>query len=265
MDKENWPAKEPVEDRYCPLPCLPWPLEEKNSIGKWMKIKDSSILAPALVMASLLVGHGIAQTPGAASAPPAAPQSIQTASTIMQPALDEVLRATGDLSPEHWRTSNAMRQETAANIDSIRRDLTGSLPSLLNAADRAPNSVAQILPAYRNVEALYDVLLRVTETSRMSASKQQTAALEQALNELEGARRALGERMQTVAVAREQRVHDLEAAARAAEAAPKPVAAPCTSATTHTVKHRTRRRTAKKTAAKSATSSTGSQTGTASH
>lgn len=230
-----------------------------------MTIKGRYTLVPA-VLAVCFYGYGMAQAPGAATTLPAASGPAQTASAIMQPSLDAVLNATGDVRPERWKASGAMRQETATNIDSIRRDLTNTLPPLLGAADRAPGSVAQILPAYRNIEALYDVLLRVTEMSRVSAPKEQAAALQQALNGLEGARRALGERMQAAAVAREQHVHDLETAARAAAAAPKPVAVPCpTEKVTHTTRHKTRRRTTtKKTEAKPATSSN-SQTGTASH
>ncbi len=219
-----------------------------------------------MVLMAFFQGYGIAQTATGAAVPQTAPRPIQTVSTIMQPALDEVLRATENLSPEHWKTSNAMRQETAANIDSIRRDLTNTLPAMLDTADRAPGSVAQVLPAYRNIDALYDVLLRVTETSRMSAPRDQAAALEQALQELEGGRHALGEQIQAAAVAREQHVHDLEAAVRAAAAAPKPVETPCPTTTTHTVKRRTRRRTTtKKPATTSTASQNSSQTGTASH
>lgn len=178
----------------------------------------------------------------------------------MKPSLDNLLRTLDDLRPEKWKASGTMRQEAAGNIDSIRRDLTNTLPPLLATADHAPDSVAETLPAYRNIDALYDVLLRVTETARLSAPKDQAADLQQALDGLESGRRALGERMQTAAVAREQRVHTLEAAARAAAAAPKPAPPVCP-----TVTHTTRRRTHKKTTTKHTTSSTSSQPNTTSH
>lgn len=225
-----------------------------------------SLIGVHLIAASLLTmsicEHGIAQATQATTNAAAASQMTK-ASSIMQPSLDDVLRTLDDLRPEKWKTSGAMRQETAANIDSIRHDLTNTLPPLLAAADRAPDSVAEVLPAYRNIEALYDVLLRVTETGRLSAPREQADALNQALTAVETGRRALGERMQAAAVAREQRVHTLEAAAHAAAAAPKAVATPCPAPVTHTTHHRTRRKT---TAKKPATTNpTGSQSGTASH
>lgn len=179
----------------------------------------------------------------------------------MKPSLDNILRTLDDVRPDKWKMPGAMRQETATNIDSIRRDLTNTLPPLLATADRAPDSVAETLPAYRNIDALYDVLLRVTETARLSAPKDQAADLQQALDGLESGRHALGERIQTAAVAREQRVHTLEAAARAAAAAPKPAPPVCPTTVTHT----TRRRTHKKATTKHTTPSTSSQSNTTSH
>lgn len=231
-----------------------------------MKPRNETHLIAAALLLMTVCGRGMAQSAQTAASPAAGSQTT-TASAIMKPSLDNLLQTLDDVRPEKWKASGAMRQETAANIDSIRRDLTNTLPPLLAAADRAPDSVAEVLPAYRNVEALYDVLLRVTETGRLSAPREQADALNQALTALETGRRALGERLQAAAVAREQRVHTLEAAAHAAAAAPKAVATPCTAPVTHATHHRTRRKsTAKKPATTSpATGSTGSQPGTTSH
>lgn len=221
-------------------------------------------LVLALLFAALC-GNGMAQQPAQAAAgpAPAAPQTT-TASAIMQQSLGDVGNALDGLRPEKWKISGAMKQETASNVDSIRHDLSNTLPPLLATADRAPDSVVAVLPAYRNIEALYDVLLRVTEIGRASAPGDQAAALSQALASLETGRRALGERMQTDAVAREQRVHVLEANARAAAAAPKPVAVPCPTVTHTTTRRRTHRKSTKSTtkpASSTKSSSTSSQTG----
>ena len=80
---------------------------------------------------------------------------------------------------------------------------------------RAPDSVSKVFPAYRNVDALYDVLLRVTTVGRMSAPAPESAALSQALVSLDDGRRALAERMQDGAVAGEKQVIDLRAQLKA--------------------------------------------------
>ncbi|HEY1743545.1 MAG TPA: hypothetical protein VGG18_10300 [Granulicella sp.] len=175
----------------------------------------------------LMTGSCIAfavQSP--AGPPPATVPPARTPSAIMQPALDRLQQTLGALRTEKWKTSGAVREGTEANINSIHRDLEDTLPPLLTAADGAPNSVTQLLPAFRNIEALYDVLLRITEAGRGAASSQQVAALEDARARLEDARRVLGDRLQTMAVAQEQRVHTLQAAVRAIPPPPAPVVCP---------------------------------------
>jgi hypothetical protein len=144
----------------------------------------------------------------------------------MQPALDTLQQTLGILRPDKWKASSAEREEAAANISSIGHDLQTTLPPLLAAADGAPGSVAQLLPAYRNIEALYDVLLRVSEAGDLSAPKQQSTALEQARAKLEDGRRTFGERLQLAAVAREKQVHDLQATIRAIPPPAPPVVCP---------------------------------------
>ncbi len=181
-----------------------------------------------------------AQAP--ANVPAATAQPLQTPSAIMQPALDNLQQTLGMLRPDKWKASGAEREEAAANISSIGRDLQTTLPPLLAAADRAPDSVAQVLPVYRNIEALYDVLLRVSEAGSLSAPSQQSAALEEARAKLEDGRRALGDRLQAAAVSREKQVHDLQATIRAIP----PPAAPVVCPPPPPVKHRTRKKVVKK-------------------
>ena len=82
----------------------------------------------------------------------------------------------------------------------------------------------------RHLNALYDVLLRVSEASRVSGTDDQAAQLQQALLSLGNARLALDDRMQGSAGALEKQVIDLRATIQqqAAERAamPTPVAVP---------------------------------------
>jgi hypothetical protein len=146
-------------------------------------------------------------------------------SALLQPALGTLQQALGTLQPDKWKVSGAIREEIDADVGSIRRDLESTLPPLLTAADTAQDSVSGILPASRNIDALYDVLLRVAERARLAAPQEQSAALERAMENLEHARSALGERLQGTALAQEKQMRDLQAALRAqpAPAAPAPV------------------------------------------
>jgi len=181
-------------------------------------------------------------------------------SAIMQPSLNVVGEALEVLHPEKWKAPGSVREATTANIDSIRRDLEVTLPPLLTAADQEPSSVARALPAYRNIEALYDVLLRVTEAGRLAAPRDQSVTLQRALASLEDGRRAFAEQMQSAAVAHDQQLHSLEAAARAAPRTVAATPAPCPPAP-----HTRKRKTTSKTTRKPVHSSTSEPTKTASH
>jgi hypothetical protein len=121
-----------------------------------------------------------------------------------------------------------VRDEAESNLRSIERDVEMTLPPLLAAADAAPDSAAKTLPAYRNVEALYDVLLRLEAAGQLAAPRDQASALEQALANLNDGRRALGDQLQRDADAQERQVVRLQAALKAVPLpSPPPSAAVC--------------------------------------
>ncbi len=132
-------------------------------------------------------------------------------SATMQPSLDVLKTALGEVRTDKWKGSGAMRSEAETNVASIRRDMEATLPPLLAAADAAPGSASKVLPAYRNVEALYDVVLRVDAAGRIGAPVDQVSALDQALVRLDEGRRALADRVAGNAAATEKRASDLQA------------------------------------------------------
>ncbi len=124
-----------------------------------------------------------------------------------------------------------MRDEAGANVTDIEKDLQATLPPLVTEADRAPGAISKVLPVFRNVDALYDVLLRVVEASRVSAPAEQVTPLQESLISLGGARRKLAERLQEGAIAQEKQINDLrstvQAQAAAAQAVPPPPTPTC--------------------------------------
>ena len=190
----------------------------------------SAGLVLTLVWGSAAVAAAQQQPAGSmpATAPANPPTTgFKTASSLLQPGLDAVKQALTTVRVEKWKAPGAVKDETDANLNSIRRDVETTLPGLLAAADAAPDSVTRVLPAYRNLEALYDVLLRVTASTRMFGPSQQDAALEQAMINLDAGRLALGEQMQFAAAAQDKQAGDLRAALKAAQSAPVVAPAPC--------------------------------------
>ncbi len=174
-----------------------------------------------------------AQTTGAAAAfAPAQVAGAAPVTPILQPALESLRRALGQVRVDKWKKGN-IREEASQNIDQIQKDLDASLPRLLSAADAVPGSLSRLLPVSRNVSALYDVLLRVVEASRVAAPDDQVARLQDALVTLGNARLKLADAMQSSAESMEKQADGLRATIRAEEAqkaaaSAMPVAQPCT-------------------------------------
>jgi len=171
--------------------------------------------APAQTAAPAANGQG--QTGQAQSGPAGA-------SALMKPALDSVQQTVGALKLDKWK-KGTVRDEAGTHLSAIQRDLQTTLPPLLQAADSAPESTSKVLAVSRNVGALYDVLLSVTEAARVSAPPDQVTQLEQTLSGLGNARRSLDDRLQDSAASLEKQVILLRTTLQT-QAAAKPPAPP---------------------------------------
>jgi hypothetical protein len=168
-------------------------------------------------------------TGGAAAkaAPPAAPSTPPTMSGILKPSLETVQQAVNALKLEKWK-KGTVRDEAGENAKRILVDLQTNLPPLLTVADSAPEKISNELPVSRNIDALYDVLLRVYEAARVSAPPEQITQLDEALNSLSNARLALDGRLRESAASMEKQVSDLQSTLQAQDAikCPTPKPAP---------------------------------------
>jgi hypothetical protein len=123
------------------------------------------------------------------------------------------------LNISHWKAPGEVRADAQQNVDSIQRDLSGTLPGLLTQADAAPNSVSVVFPVYSNIDALYDVLLRVSQTANLAAPPSEASDLELSLSRLEAARKQLGDAIVTSAKSNEGELLRLNTAIQKAAAA----------------------------------------------
>ena len=194
-----------------------------------MNTSLTRVLSAVLLLVALGAPFAFSQgqTPAAPAAEPATtPPASATASSLINPAISTLQAALDDIRLEKWKTSSTVRDDTENNIASVHRDLEVTLPPLLATADAAPNSVAQVLPAFRNIEALYNVLLRVSAVGRLAAPPQQSATLEQAMSSLESSRRALGDQIQSAALNQDSQIQTLQTSLRAVPP-PAPAPMPC--------------------------------------
>jgi hypothetical protein len=174
-----------------------------------MRVHSMILVFSVLAAGPVLLGQSAPGQTDSGQITPAAP-SIPTASSILRPALDQIGSGLSGVRLEKWKVPGEMREATNENLSSISRDLDGTLPSLLGTADAKPSSIADTLPVYRNVEALYDVLLRVTEVADRGAPKEQVAALHNALASLESARHALGDSVLEASVLQDAKISRLQ-------------------------------------------------------
>jgi hypothetical protein len=147
-----------------------------------------------------------------------APQPL---SANLRPALSQVAQTLNSIAVRRWKAPQPVRDETDEDVTSIQRDLNGTLAGLLQQADAAPGSVPAAFAVYRNIDALYDTLLRVVETAELAAPENEEAQLESALKSLEGARSSLGDTVLSGAQSQQTELLHLRATIQAAASAPK--------------------------------------------
>jgi hypothetical protein len=134
----------------------------------------------------------------APTAPPAAasPALSGFAFGNLRPALANVQTAITGLSVARWKASSETKATVQQDIASMQRDLSTTLPSLMAQVDvPAANGPAALSPSFavfRNIDALYDVLLRVTETASLTGPASDAGSLEEARAGLEDGRAKLG-------------------------------------------------------------------------
>lgn len=165
---------------------------------------------------------GPAQAPAAAVAP--APTAF--AMNNLRPALANVQNAITNLNVAHWKAPNDIRATTQQDINSMQRDLNTSLPTLMAQADAAaaggPAALSPAFAVFRNLDALYDVLLRVTETAGLAGSSSDASSLEEARAGLEDGRAKLGTWLLQAIGAQDAKVAHAEASVAPPAAAPPP-------------------------------------------
>jgi len=83
--------------------------------------------------------------------------------------LRRVGQSLSGISIRRWKAPNEVKSAADQDVASIQRDLSGTLATLMDQADAAPGSVPAAFAVYRNVDALYDTLLRVVLTANLAA------------------------------------------------------------------------------------------------
>jgi hypothetical protein len=190
---------------------------------------------PAFVLLTATCPAVFAQTAPvpASTAPLASPAPLGNttgpALAGLRPALDKVGGAVGNLRIIRWKAPVDLRQSTLDDVSSIQRDLTATLPPLLDQAQASGSPGGPVAPSFaifRNIDALYDVLLRVTEMANLAGSSDEAASLEDARATLESARAQLGSSLLESVSAQDTQLAHFRAMAAAPPVKPPDAAPP---------------------------------------
>jgi hypothetical protein len=131
-----------------------------------------------------------------------------------------------NLRIERWKADAASKRQALGNVDSIQRNLQNALPGIVEKLRAAPEDVPATFKLYRNLDALYDVLGSVVESTGAFGSKDDLQALANDLKGFESTRKALAERLENVSTAKEAEIARLRSDLKAAQAQAATPAAP---------------------------------------
>lgn len=176
------------------------------------------------VLASCLCTALTAQTAAPPQATPAGPisyGSISEANAVLTQVDGAAQALNADLDRvriEKWKTDSEYKRQSLANVDSLRRNLQGALPTMVGQVRQAPEDLSATFKLYRNLGALYDVLSSVAESAGAFGSKDEYQSLANDASLLDRARRALADRLENLASARDKEVANLRDQVRALKA-----------------------------------------------
>ncbi len=159
--------------------------------------------------------------------PPVAYASASELNTILAQVRQTAQNIDGDLGKtrvEKWKADSATKRDIQGNVESLRRNLQSALPEIIAQLTNAPEDLAASFKLYRNLDALYDVFGQVVESAGAFGSKDEFQNLSNDMSALQSARRALGERMQNLATAKEGELTRLRNQLKTTQAGAPPAA-----------------------------------------
>jgi hypothetical protein len=148
---------------------------------------------------------------GSLSAAQTAPANHATVLASMEQTAYSTVAQLQALRIDKWKTESEQKRQAQQNADSLIRNMTAALPTMINTARSNPNSFAANFKLYRNVSALYDVMLPVTESAGAFGQKGEFQALGEQLQRWDEIRRQFGDYLEQLAAS-----NDLAAANAAA-------------------------------------------------
>lgn len=187
----------------------------------------------SLILCYPVLLFGQATAPSPAQPPDTAapvPYSSLSQVNLLLSQLEQTSQSTQrDLSAlriEKWKTDSNTKKGSQADASSIQRNLQTALPEIITELRNSPDSLPSTFKLHRNLDALYDVFVSLTESTGAFGSHDDYQALQNDLNSLEIARRMFADRVETLAASKEADLARLRAELQTARATEKVTATP---------------------------------------
>jgi BMFP domain-containing protein YqiC len=117
--------------------------------------------------------------------------------------------AISQLKIERWKADGNSKRQAESNAESIQRNLTSALPGMISGVRAAPQDLGAEFKLYRNVNALYDVVSSLTESTGAFGPKSDYEALAQQLDTLDSVRRNLGDSLEQLSASTQSQLDQL--------------------------------------------------------
>jgi hypothetical protein len=164
-------------------------------------------------------GNVVSAQPAASSAALAAPGSVSPLLAQIQSAARTTTADVSLLNIRKWKVSSDARNDAQAKAEAIQRNLTIAMPTLVSQVQASPSDFAANFKLYRTLGVLYDVMSSLAESAGAFGSKNEFEPLASDLNRIDQARRAVGDRLEVLARAKDAEIARLQDQVKAARAA----------------------------------------------
>ena len=169
------------------------------------------LAAPAAAQVRTPPGGNIASAkPAASSVAPAVPSNVSPLLGQVQSAARTTTADVSLLNIRRWKVSNDVKNDAETKAQAIQRNLTVAMPEILSQVQASPNDFAANFKLYRTLGVLYDVMSSLAESAGAFGSKNEFEPLASDLNRIDQARRSLGERLETLASAKDAEIARLQ-------------------------------------------------------
>lgn len=184
----------------------------------------SRLLALPFVLAAAIAMAQITPVDSPAGAP-VSYASVSQLNTLLSQ-LEQTSQSTqtdlGKLRIEKWKIDSNSKKEAQSNVESIRRNLQGALPTMITELRASPENLKATFKLYRNLNVLYDVFATIVESAGAFGGKDEYQSLGNDFGTLESTRRALADRLDTLTGAKEDELTRLRAQVKTLQAAVPP-------------------------------------------